>query len=101
MIIDEGMMKMIVGYVLLAQWQPIWVDVISLEGSKEEFHGAGRIGMWTCEHDGKVVLRVEVHHLRRGVVGRIVEKYDVVLPPVPILLVHHLDEAAEEHLHHR
>ena len=55
--------------------------------------------MRTGEHDWQVVLLVELHHGVGGVVRGVIHQDDVMLPPVPVPIVHHPDKVAEEELH--
>ena len=55
--------------------------------------------MRTGEHDGQVMHLVELHHGVGSVVRRIVHQDDMMLPPVPISIIHHPDEITEEELH--
>ena len=55
--------------------------------------------MRTGEHHWQVVLLIELHHGVGCMISGIVHQDDMMLTPVPILVIHHPDEVAEEELH--
>ena len=56
--------------------------------------------MRTSEHNGYLILLVEVHHRRTMVVRCPVLQDDRIVPPVLRLLLQQLEEVGVKHLHH-